>query len=105
MPTFEDAFQDYMSANPNGSESTNQLYNYEAKHYLGDWLSRPRHLQASCLQFALQRASNHPHPLLHHALDTEFETEPRMNLVEDLVLPKIVGVKEFSCTTLVYCLK
>ena len=41
MPTFEDAFQDYMSANPNRSESTNQLYNYEARHYLGDWLSRP----------------------------------------------------------------
>ena len=35
MPTFEDAFQDYMSANPNRSESTNQLYNYEAKRYLG----------------------------------------------------------------------
>ena len=32
MPTFEDAFQDYMSANPNRSESTNQLYNYEARH-------------------------------------------------------------------------
>ena len=31
----------YMSANPIRSESTNQLYNYEAKHYLGDWLSRP----------------------------------------------------------------
>ena len=41
MPTFEDAFQDYMSANPNRSESTNQLYNYDAKHYLRDWLSRP----------------------------------------------------------------
>ena len=41
MPTSEDAFQDYMSANPNRSESTNQLYNYEARRYLGDWLSRP----------------------------------------------------------------
>ena len=41
MPTFEDAFQDYMSADPNRSESTNQLYNYGAKHNLGDWLSRP----------------------------------------------------------------
>ena len=34
MSTFEDTFQDYMSANTNRSESTNQLYNYEARHYL-----------------------------------------------------------------------
>ena len=30
-----------MTANPNRSKRTNELYRYEAKRYLGDWLSRP----------------------------------------------------------------
>ena len=41
MPTLGDAFEDYMTANPNRSRRTNELYRYEAKRYLGDWLSRP----------------------------------------------------------------
>ncbi len=41
MPTLGDAFEDYMSANPNRSKRTNELYRYEAKRYLGDWLTRP----------------------------------------------------------------
>ena len=31
----------YMAANPNRSKRTDELYRYEAKRYLGDWLSRP----------------------------------------------------------------
>ena len=30
-----------MAANPNRSKRTNELYRYEAKRYLGDWLPRP----------------------------------------------------------------
>ena len=30
-----------MAANPNRSKRTNELYRYEAKRYLGDWLTRP----------------------------------------------------------------
>ena len=41
MPTLGDAFEDYMGANPNRSKRTDELYRYEAKRYLGDWLSRP----------------------------------------------------------------
>ena len=41
MPTLADAFEDYMTANPNRSKRTNELYRYEAKRYLGDWLTRP----------------------------------------------------------------
>ena len=41
MPTLGDAFEDYMLANPNRSKRTNELYRYEAKRYLGDWLTRP----------------------------------------------------------------
>ena len=41
MPTLGDAFEDYMAANPNRSKRTDELYRYEAKRYLGDWLSRP----------------------------------------------------------------
>lgn len=41
MPTLGDAFEDYMAVNPNRSRRTNELYRYEAKRYLGDWLSRP----------------------------------------------------------------
>ena len=41
MPTLGDAFEDYMVANPNRSRRTNELYRYEAKRYLGDWLTRP----------------------------------------------------------------
>ena len=41
MATLGDAFEEYMKANPNRSESTNQLYRFEAQRYLGDWLSRP----------------------------------------------------------------
>ena len=41
MPALGDAFEDYMTANPNRSKRTNELYRYEAKRYLGDWLSRP----------------------------------------------------------------
>ena len=41
MPTLGDAFEDYMNANPNRSRRTNELYRYEAKRYLGDWLTRP----------------------------------------------------------------
>ena len=41
MPTLGDAFEDYMAANPNRSRRTNELYRYEAKRYLGDWLPRP----------------------------------------------------------------
>ena len=41
MPTLGDAFEDYMAVNPNRARRTNELYRYEAKRYLGDWLSRP----------------------------------------------------------------
>ena len=41
MPTLGDTFEEYMTANPNRSKRTNELYRYEAKRYLGDWLSRP----------------------------------------------------------------
>ena len=41
MPTLGVAFEDYMAANPNRSKRTDELYRYEAKRYLGDWLSRP----------------------------------------------------------------
>ena len=41
MPTLGDAFEDYMAVNPNRSRRTNELYRYEAKRYLGDWLTRP----------------------------------------------------------------
>ena len=41
MPTLGDTFEEYMIANPNRSKRTNELYRYEAKRYLGDWLSRP----------------------------------------------------------------
>ena len=41
MPTLGDAFEDYMAANPNRSKRTDELYRYEAKRYLGDWLSPP----------------------------------------------------------------
>ena len=41
MPTLGDAFEEYIKANPNRSKTTNQLYRFEAEHYLGDWLSRP----------------------------------------------------------------
>ena len=40
MPTLGDAFEQYMTVNPNRSKRTNELYRYEAKRYLGDWLSR-----------------------------------------------------------------
>ena len=36
-----DAFEDYMRANPNRSKRTNELYRYDSKRYLGDWLTRP----------------------------------------------------------------
>lgn len=41
MPTLGNAFEDYMKANPNRSKSTDEIYRYEAKRYLGDWLVRP----------------------------------------------------------------
>ena len=41
MPNLGDAFEDYMAANPNRSERTNELYRYEISRYLGDWLARP----------------------------------------------------------------
>ena len=41
MATLGDAFEEYMKVNPNRAKSTNQLYRFEAHHYLGDWLSRP----------------------------------------------------------------
>ena len=41
MATLGDAFKEYMEVNPNRSKSTDQLYRFEAQHYLGDWLSRP----------------------------------------------------------------
>ena len=40
MPTLQDAFDGYMAANPNRSQRTDDLYRYEAKRYLGDWLVR-----------------------------------------------------------------
>ena len=41
MPMLGDTFEEYMTANPNRSKLTNELYRYEAKRYLGDWLKRP----------------------------------------------------------------
>lgn len=41
MPTLADAFEDYMTANPYRSKRTDELYRYEAKRYLGDWVNRP----------------------------------------------------------------
>ena len=36
MPTLDDVFEQYLTANPNRSKSAN-----EANRYLGDWLPRP----------------------------------------------------------------
>ena len=41
MPTLGDVFEQFMASNPNRSERTNKLYQYEAKRFLGDWLPRP----------------------------------------------------------------
>ena len=41
MPSLGDVFEQYMTANPNRSKRTNELYRYEANRYLGDWLPRP----------------------------------------------------------------
>ena len=41
VPTLGDIFQDYMSSNPNRKPSTNELYQYEMKRYLGDWQNNP----------------------------------------------------------------
>ncbi|MCY4238620.1 MAG: Arm DNA-binding domain-containing protein [Rhodospirillaceae bacterium] len=46
MPSLGEAFEDYMAANPNRSKRTDELYRYEAKRYLGDWLVRPLDLIA-----------------------------------------------------------
>ena len=41
VPTLGDIFQDYMFSNPNRKASTNELYRYEMKRYLGDWQNKP----------------------------------------------------------------
>ena len=41
MPTLDIAFETYMAANPERAKRTDELYRYEMKRYLGDWLSRP----------------------------------------------------------------
>ena len=40
-PTLGDAFEDYIGANPDRSQSTIRLYRYEGECYLGDWFPRP----------------------------------------------------------------
>ena len=41
VPTLGDIFQAHMSSNPNRKASTNRLYRYEMKRYLGDWQNKP----------------------------------------------------------------
>ena len=41
VPSLGDIFQAHMSSNPNRKASTNRLYRYEMKRYLGDWQNKP----------------------------------------------------------------
>ena len=41
MPTFGEAFDDYLAANPTRKASTEALYRGQMRYCLGDWLSRP----------------------------------------------------------------
>ena len=41
MPTLEEVFEAYMSADESRSPRTVKAYRYEMKRYLGDWLPRP----------------------------------------------------------------
>ena len=41
MPTLREAFEEYLTANPNRKSSTEALYQSQMRYCLGDWLSRP----------------------------------------------------------------
>ena len=41
MPTLREAFEEYLTANPNRKSSTEALYQSQMRYFLGDWLSRP----------------------------------------------------------------
>ena len=41
VPALQQAFDAYMAAGPERASRTDELYRYEMKRYLGDWLSRP----------------------------------------------------------------
>ena len=69
MPTFEDAFQDYMSANPNRSESTNQLYNYEAS--VLSQIKRGEYAQEFCCRQGAMTSSGGHHARKSNAADGE----------------------------------
>ena len=41
MPTVREAFEEYLTANPNRKSSTEALYRSQMRYCLGDWLARP----------------------------------------------------------------
>ena len=41
MPTLREAFEEYLTANPNRKSSTEALYRSQMRYCLGDWLARP----------------------------------------------------------------
>ena len=41
IPTLREAFEEYLTANPNRKSSTEALYRSQMRYCLGDWLSRP----------------------------------------------------------------
>ena len=41
MPTLREAFEEYLTANPNRKSSTEALYQSQMRYCLGDWLARP----------------------------------------------------------------
>ena len=41
MPTLREAFEEYLTANPNRKSTTEALYQSQMRYCLGDWLARP----------------------------------------------------------------
>ena len=41
MPTLREAFEEYLTANPNRKSTTEALYRSQMRYCLGDWLARP----------------------------------------------------------------
>ena len=41
MPTLREAFEEYLTANPNRKRTTEALYQSQMRYCLGDWLARP----------------------------------------------------------------
>ena len=43
LPTLREAFEEYLTANPNRKRTTEALYRSQMRYCLGDWLARPLH--------------------------------------------------------------